>query len=202
MKKRDHKEYCQKCNEFTEYNVKKVNRTITVKEKTLNVEIYECYCAKCGEKVFVYDYEKQNDIIVYDAYKKEVGLLTSTEIKNIRRKRGMTQIELARFLSIGDKDITRYESGSIQNKCIDKMLRLVNDDSSYEEMARVFSGYSFSSPWFNNKHFKWDIDDVFYDDPYNNVLQKVVQRLIEEFEDKGVTKKIYGREKREEVPLA
>lgn len=142
MEKKERKEYCQACNAFVEYSVKTVRQTIEVKDETLDVEIYECYCSKCGEKIFVYEYERLNDNIVYDAYKKRVGLLTSSEIKEIRRKRGLTQVELARFLSIGDKDITRYESGAIQNRSIDKMLRLVDDDACYEEMVRVFRGGS------------------------------------------------------------
>ncbi len=204
MKKKECKEYCQACNEYVDYEVKKVKKTIQVKGETLNVEIYECYCAKCGEAIFVYEYEKLNDNIVYDAYKKRVGLLTSSDIKEIRRKRGMTQIDLAKFLSIGEKDITRYESGSIQNKCIDKMLRLVQDDSSYEEMARVFYADT-ESVWFDLKPTKWDLDKMFmiklinlteedFLDPYKDSLKI--------FKEEGDLNNNYGDERREEVSIA
>ena len=65
MKNKEYKEYCQACNEYVEYEVKKVKKSIQVKGETLDVEIYECYCAECGEEIFVHKYEKLNDNIVY-----------------------------------------------------------------------------------------------------------------------------------------
>ena len=115
----------------------------------------------------------------------------------------MTQIDLARFLSIGDKDITRYESGSIQNKCIDKLLRLVQDDTSYEEMVRVFHDDS-ESVWFGVKTEKWSLETLFFMNlnlasedflnPYKN--------LFKTFNSEGELNKNYGKERREEVPIA
>ena len=209
MEKKEHKEYCQKCNEYVDYTVEKVNKTIKVKEETLDVEIYECYCAECGEKIFVYDYEKKNDVIVYDAYKKKVGLLTSVEIKEMRKKRHMTQIDLARFIGIGEKDITRYESGSIQNKCIDNLLRLVQDDDSYEEMVRVLYGES-TSVWFGAKNINWNfyvfnniIDCVEHnlaEELWKSPYEKIINRFIDK-EERGI--KEYERERSgKEVPVA
>lgn len=203
MEKKERKEYCQACNTFVEYSVKTVRQTIEVKDETLDVEIYECYCSKCGEKIFVYEYERLNDNIVYDAYKKRVGLLASSEIKEIRRKRGLTQVELARFLSIGDKDITRYESGAIQNRSIDKMLRLVDDDACYEEMVRVFRGGS-NSIWVDLKNVKWDIKKIIiceglsnegFWNPYKGIIKRFNKSEEEVVKD-------YGRKRTEEVPLA
>lgn len=206
MEMKEHKEYCQNCNDFVDFTVKKVNKTIQVKDETLDVEVYECYCVECGNRIFVYEYEKKNDIIVYDAYKKRVGLLTSSEIKEIRRKRNMTQIELARFVGIGDKDITRYESGSVQNKCIDKLLRLVQDDDSYEEMVRVFNGgnigvwFSFKPNILNAKYIRGIFEEFVNDElwnPYNPY-----KKIIKEFNNKEGVTNDYGRERREKVPLA
>lgn len=203
MEKKERKEYCQSCNDYVEFDVKKVSKTIQVKEETVIVDVYECYCKECGERIFVYDYEKMNDIIVYDAYKKKVGLLTSSEIKDLRRKRGMTQIELARFLGIGDKDITRYESGSIQNKCIDNLLRLVKDDKSYEEMVRVFRGET-ASTWIDFKAIFWDINKLFIAEGFGGEgLWSPYRKVINEFDcyREGVVRD-NARERREEVPVA
>lgn len=202
MEKKEIKEYCQTCNEFVPYETKKVKKTIQVKDQTLDVEIYECYCSKCGEKIFVYDYEKKNDIIVYDAYKKKVGLLTSLEIKEIRKRRGMTQIELARFLGIGDKDITRYESGSIQNKCIDNLLRLVQDDDSYIEMERVLRGESVNL-WPNVKIIDFNFKAIDLDEFLApNKSWSPYQRIMNSFNKKEGLANSYERERREEVPIA
>ena len=49
----------------------------------------------------------------------------------------MSQKQLAQFLSIGEKDITRYENGSIQTRAVDLMIRMVADDSAYLVMSDV-----------------------------------------------------------------
>ena len=61
------------------------------------------------------------------------------EIKEIRTKRGMSQRQLAKFLDIGEKDITRYENGSVQTRSIDNMIRLVGDDTAYKSMCKCLN---------------------------------------------------------------
>ena len=65
--------------------------------------------------------------------------MTASEIKEIRAKRGMSQRQLARFLDIGEKDITRYENGSVQTRSIDNMIRLVGDDAAYISMCKCLN---------------------------------------------------------------
>ena len=137
MGESEKKIYCYKCNHYVDYNVSLVKEKIEVRGVFVNVQIYKCSCKDCGEEVYVYEYEKKNDLIVFDAYKKQVGLLTSEQIKAIRKKRDMSQVDLAKFLGIGEKDIARYESGSIQNRSIDNMIRLVDDDVAYKRMLVV-----------------------------------------------------------------
>ena len=57
---------------------------------------------------------------------KIAGLLTPAEIKAARTRLGLTQVEMARQLGVGDKSYTRWENGlSIQSKAIDTLIRAV-----------------------------------------------------------------------------
>ncbi len=103
--------------------------------KEVTAKTYDLVCENCGNLLSSHDIEHENEIIVYDAYKKIVGLLTSFEIKAIRSKRKWSQRQLAKFLDIGEKDITRYENGAIQTRSIDNMIRLVDDDVTFERMC-------------------------------------------------------------------
>ena len=132
--------YCYECDKYVDYVEKPVKRTISVRGVKITCKLIECYCKTCGERVLVESIEKENEIKLYDLYKEKMGLLTSEEIRNILRKRDMKQKELAAFLSIGEKDITRYLNGSIQSKNIDKMLRLVDDDEAFARMTMLFEG--------------------------------------------------------------
>lgn len=131
------KTYCPECDTMTAYTVRSVKKDISVRGTIVSVTIKDAICSNCGSSIWVKEVEKENDIIIYDEYKRINGLLTSGQVKEIRRKRKMTQTEMARFLDIGLKDIARYENGSIQSKSIDNMIRLMGDDKTFENMKRV-----------------------------------------------------------------
>ena len=111
-----------------------------------------------GEEVYHRETEMENDIKLYDIYKQRSGLLTTTELKELREKHNLSQKELAekiyklKFLlgtsccvgnplNIGistcilykklnstyigreEREIYRYENGTIQSKEIDKLIR-------------------------------------------------------------------------------
>lgn len=101
-------------------------RKIVVDVKGKNIEFDEYYMIepKTGEEIFDRDIEIENDIHLYDIYKKQMGLLTTSEIKKIRKKYEMNQKEFALALGLGEITIHRFENGSIQTESVDAVIRL------------------------------------------------------------------------------
>ena len=62
--------------------------------------------------------------IIADAYRKQVGLLTGEDIKQLRNEKGLTQADLAELSGFGVASIKRWETGAIQTQSADKTLRL------------------------------------------------------------------------------
>ena len=61
--------------------------------------------------------------------RKSENLLTAKEIKAIRKKYNLTQLQLELLLKIGPKNVAKWETyKSNQSKTIDKLLRNMNDD--------------------------------------------------------------------------
>lgn len=82
-------------------------------------------CDACGEKIFDHNAMRQINDARYDA----VGLLTPSELKEVRKKLGYTQEQMAAFLSIGNKTYCRWENGtSIQTKSMDTLIRCATRD--------------------------------------------------------------------------
>ena len=129
--------YCGKCDDFVPYYIKEEEREVTVKDLTFKVKETVAHCKYCDEPLFVNEIESKNDLIIYDKYRELSGLLTSSEIKFIRKKRHLSQKQLSNLLCIGEKDITRYENGSIQTKAIDNMIRLIGDDIFFERLMEL-----------------------------------------------------------------
>lgn len=127
---------CMYCDDEVEYVVKDEKIETTVLNETFTVVRKIAFCKNCGHEVFPHELALLNDLIVYDEYRRRKGLLTSQQIKDIRKKRGLSQVELARFIRCGEKNIARYETGTIQDRSFDLLIRLVGDDQIYPLMQK------------------------------------------------------------------
>lgn len=58
---------------------------------------------------------------------RRLGLLTPEEIKAVRERTGLSAVDMATLLGVGEKTYTRWENGrSLQNKSNDTLIRLVD----------------------------------------------------------------------------
>ncbi len=125
------KKLCTCCME--EHEVK----TVLVFERAIfkNIKVaYEAlywYCDIAEELYMDEQQMQENDVHLKDAYRKEQGLLTSSEIYNIRAKYGISQTDLCLLLGWGAKTITRYEGHQVQDKAHDMILKKIDKDSEW-----------------------------------------------------------------------
>jgi putative zinc finger/helix-turn-helix YgiT family protein len=118
-------------------NLKVRKEIVVVKGMTIEFEEYYKIDDITGEEIFDREIEIENDLRLYDIYKKKKGLLTSNQIKNIRNKYEMTQKEFAIAIGVGEITIHRFENGSIQTDSIDAIIRLSEDpDNMYELLMK------------------------------------------------------------------
>ena len=110
---------------------------VELKEKSvfkgMNLEFavtYE-YCSNTDEFLENEDMIRANDLSLKDAYRRELGLLTSLEIKNIREKYGISQKDFAKILDWGKSTITRYENHQVQDRAHDDILRKIDSDPEW-----------------------------------------------------------------------
>ena len=127
---------CPECN----HELKRIeNGTLQTKHKTSNgckdilVEnLSYPKCDYCNEIIYNPDDLDNFEIQLKKALEKErknENLLTAKEIKAIRKKYNLTQLQLELLLKIGPKNVAKWETyKSNQSKTIDKLLRNMNDD--------------------------------------------------------------------------
>lgn len=121
--------FCEK-----EHLLEKRTRKNKVKIKEDLIEYDEVYllCPETDEEENEFVTAKMMDenlIKARDNYRRKHGLLTSTEIKEIREKYKITQAEFSFLLGLGEITVTRYETKLIQDATYDKLMRLVSDNA-------------------------------------------------------------------------
>ena len=85
-------------------------------------------CPKCGEIVLRLDEIRHLNQTALDIYRRKCGLLSADEIRSLRERLGLTQVELGRLLRLGSNTLSRWEAGrNVQTAAMDVLLRLIRD---------------------------------------------------------------------------
>jgi putative zinc finger/helix-turn-helix YgiT family protein len=84
-------------------------------------------CPKCGFSTIDNKQSTKFTQAVSDAYRSAHGLLTSSDLKSLRQKMEMNQLDFARYLGVGPASLKRWECGQIQDKAMDELIRLKTD---------------------------------------------------------------------------
>ncbi len=83
-------------------------------------------CTSCGEVILPDELTKAIEAEQY----RRLGLLTPAEIRQVRHKTGLSAVDLANLLGVGEKSFTRWENGrSMQNKSNDTLIRLLDKNA-------------------------------------------------------------------------
>ena len=123
---------CPICGQVHEIETRHRKETIVIKGDLVEYDLKFLFCRNADEEECEFADGKlinENLLNARNAYRVKHNLLTSFEIIEIRKKYGLSQVELARLLGWGEATISRYESSSIQDDSYDMILRLIRDNS-------------------------------------------------------------------------
>jgi HTH-type transcriptional regulator/antitoxin MqsA len=118
---------CPICGEGTiERDV--IDETFEYKGQKIVISDYVVFvCENCEESIVENETLKTSEKTIRDFHKRVDGLLTSDEIKKIRKSFGFTQEVFGNLLGGGAKGFTRYETGKVsQSKAMDTLLRILD----------------------------------------------------------------------------
>ncbi|OHE40945.1 MAG: hypothetical protein A2Y16_03185 [Tenericutes bacterium GWF2_57_13] len=129
--------YCLSCGHDVECTMSEMAGSFTVRDQivTANIKIFKC--GTCGAEIYDEELEHDNELVVFSAYRDKAGLLQPKDIKRIRDRHGLTQRQFSLLLGFGEKTVTRYENGSIQDVAHDLLMRLVESPQSFIEVWQL-----------------------------------------------------------------
>lgn len=149
--------YCPTCEMKKEIEILKEKEIYPVKNEPTEVVAEVTYCTHCREQIWNEEVDTKNLEKAYRKYRDTNGLLQPEDIKKIRQKYNLTQTSFAKILGVGEKTITRYENGSIQDLAQNNLIALSDyvdvfkllldknktfiSDSDYEKAFKAIEGY-------------------------------------------------------------
>lgn len=105
-------------------NLRAVKKEMTFKGVDITVDAEAFVCPECGLEAGTLQTGGAMQLAIADAYRVKQGLLTSHEIKELRKSRNLTQHNLAEIMNIGIASIKRWETGTVQSASMDHALRM------------------------------------------------------------------------------
>jgi len=104
--------------------IKKSYKSMKFRGIDITFQAEHYVCPICGIEAGSIDQASSTQKAISDAYRKEIGLLAGAEIRECRKKLGITQDALARRMNVGIASVKRWEGGLVQSKAMDKALRM------------------------------------------------------------------------------
>lgn len=95
-----------------------------IRGEIIPVEVEYYQCKECGEELEHSRKDYDPLAIAYEEYRRRKGMVQPSEIKEFRKKHGLTQKEFSDLLGIGVATLSRYENGALQDEAHDRILQL------------------------------------------------------------------------------
>lgn len=118
--------------------MKTMTEAVTFRKKRINYTAKHYVCPECGIKADDVTLATVNQREISAAYRKAANLLTGEEIVKGRKELKWSQDQLARSMNVGIASVKRWETGQIQTKPMDDILRRVL--SGTPPMCNHFTG--------------------------------------------------------------
>jgi len=115
---------CPNCEKETELELLQSVQEIKVRGEPIEVEVKYYKCKSCGEGFD--DPHSDEDPLdkAYREYRRRHQMAQPEQIREFRKKFGLTQYEMNRLLGWGGATLSRYENGALQDGTHEKALRL------------------------------------------------------------------------------
>ncbi len=114
---------CPNCEKETELELVRTREVVEVRGEPIEVDAEFFKCTKCGV-----DFENTRGsdalVLAYREYRHRHDMLQPQQIRDWRKRYGLTQNELSRILGWGGVTLSRYENGALHSGAHEKILRL------------------------------------------------------------------------------
>lgn len=135
------KVFCEECRNDVDYIEASVPMTGTIREKDYHYIGKEVHCTDCGSQLFIPELLDYNLRALYDVYRKENGIISLEQIREIPERYAIGKRPLSLLLGWGEQTFSRYADGDIPTKQYsDILVRIYVDPAFYSELLEANKG--------------------------------------------------------------
>jgi len=98
-------------------------------------------CDTCDFKTVAREDAAQFALRTSNAFRQAHGLLTSMDIKDLRCRLKMSQVQFARFLHVGVASVKRWELGEIQDAAMNRLILLAVEEELRKRQYGPWGGF-------------------------------------------------------------
>lgn len=133
--------FCEECRNDVNFIETSVQMVGTIKEKPYHYIGKKAHCTACGSELFIPEFSDFNLRSLYDVFRKENGLISLKQIREIPEKYAIGKRPLSLLLGWGEQTFSRYADGDIPTKQYsDTLLRIYNEPAFYSELLEANKG--------------------------------------------------------------
>lgn len=144
-------------------------------------------CTVCGEEEYSYEQAVKAERRAGEIYRDQNGFLQPVEIAALRRRWGLTQVQLEEALGLGRKTIARWEAGRVlQSRALDNLLRAIDQ---FPAVLDFLAGRQNASIKLNPK---WSTEPRPHSRAGLAVPRSLFSRLESEADEEGTTVDAYA----------
>lgn len=125
---------CPSCGKESEWEFLKRPEIFEVRGENIEIENELYRCGNCGTEFLDMNSKFDPFDLAYREYRKRKGMIQPEQIKDFRKKYGISQKELSILLGLGEVSLSRYENGSLQDEVHDTLLQLAMDPINLHKM--------------------------------------------------------------------
>ncbi len=129
---------CPICEKEEEVDIYEELAQVIIKEQDINYYETYYYCPISKEEFYPSQVLDRNLLEAKDSYRKQNDLLTSQEVKEIRKYYKLNQKEFSNLFGWGDVTVQRYETKLIQDETYNEIMNRGKDDPLflYEKLKK------------------------------------------------------------------
>jgi putative zinc finger/helix-turn-helix YgiT family protein len=125
---------CPSCGKESEWELLRRSEVFEVRGENIKIENELYRCGICGTEFLDMNSEFDPFDLAYREYRRRKGMIQPEQIKDFRKKYGLSQKELSSLLGLGEVTLSRYENGSLQDEVHDKLLSLAMEPINLKKL--------------------------------------------------------------------